>query len=46
MTGYVLGRLFAAIPVLYGAVRIWLALDHTPPASHGTIAGAAGGESE
>jgi uncharacterized protein (TIRG00374 family) len=38
--------LFAAIPILYGAVRIWLAIDPSPPAARGTIVGAASGESE
>jgi len=37
--------LFAAIPILYGAVRIWL--SHTPRGEHGTIAnGILPGETE
>jgi uncharacterized membrane protein YbhN (UPF0104 family) len=36
--------LFASIPILYGAVRVWLAVDPAPP--QGTMVGAASGDAE
>jgi uncharacterized protein (TIRG00374 family) len=36
--------LFAAIPILYAAVRVWLMFDSGPPAPRGTMANAASGD--